>query len=69
MQLEEGLRTYGLLASIRTYPSVWETVFVICKGHPVTANSLIDAFDTLYNESQIKREAEADTHIFLRLYT
>lgn len=46
------------------YPVVWETVFVVGKGHPVTANSLIDSFDIQYSESQVKREAEADTHTF-----
>lgn len=64
LQLEEGLQTCGLLASIRAYPKLWEPVFVIGKGHQVTANSLIDSFDIVYSESQVKREAEADTYTY-----
>ena len=60
----EGLQTCGLLASIRAYPKLWEPVFVIGKGHQVTANSFIDSFDTVYSDSQVKREAEADTYTF-----
>lgn len=62
LQLEEGLQTYGLLASIRAHPAVWETVFVLGKGHEVTANSLIDSFDVKYSDNHAKREAEADTY-------
>ena len=70
LQCEEGLQTYGLLASICQYPVVWGTVFVVGKGHPVTANCLIDSFDIQYSESQVKREAEADTHtFFVSLYS
>lgn len=64
LQLEEGLQTYGLLDSIRSYPAVWETVFVVGKGHQVTASSLIDSFDVLHSESQVKRESEADTYTY-----
>ncbi|CAB3978122.1 Hypothetical predicted protein [Paramuricea clavata] len=54
LQLEEGLQTYGLLASIHTNPTVWETVFVIGKGNSVTASSLIDPFDVKHSENQVK---------------
>ena len=64
LQLEEGLRTYGLLASIRANPTVWETVFVIGKGNQVTASSLIDSFDVEHSENQVKRETEADTFTY-----
>ena len=64
MQLEEGLQTYGLLASIRAHPTVWETVFVIGKGNQVTASSLIDSFDVEHSENQVKRETEADTFTY-----
>ena len=64
LQLEEGLQTYGLLASIRANPTVWETVFVIGKGNPVTASSLIDSFDVKHSENQVKRENKADTFTY-----
>ena len=45
-------------------PKLWEPVFVIGKGHQVTSHSLIDSFDTVYSESQVKQEAEADTYTY-----
>ena len=62
--LEDGLKTYGLLASIQQHPSIWEPVFVSGKGPAVTANSLIECLDTEYSESQVKREKEADTYTY-----
>ena len=64
LQLEEGLQKYGLLASIRANPTVWETVFVIGKGNQVTARALIDSFDVEHSENQVKRETEADTFTY-----
>ena len=64
LQLEEGLQTYGLLASIRANPTVWENVFVIGKGNQITASSLIDLFDVKHSENQVKRETEAGTFTY-----
>ena len=57
LQLEEGLQTYGLLASIHQYSVVLGDCFCCF-------NSLIHSVDVQYSKSQVKQEAEADTHAF-----
>ena len=63
-QLQEGLQLYGLLDSLRQYPDIWEDLFVVGKGTEVTANSLLENFEVLHSDQQMKRNAEADTYTY-----
>lgn len=64
LQLQEGLQLYGLLDSLRQHPSIWEVAFVAGKGIEVTANSLLENFEVLHSDQQMKRESEADAYMF-----
>lgn len=68
MQSEEGLQTYCLHKNIHQHAQIWENVFVIGKGLPVTANSLIESFDVVYSVSQMERELEADTYTYFCVF-
>ena len=41
-KLEEGLKTYGLLKSIREHPLIWEPVFVSGSAPSLTATAFLN---------------------------
>ena len=43
---------------------MWEPVFVVGVGVPVTATMLLDEMHVEYSSSQLKREKEADTFTY-----
>ena len=65
-KLEEGLKTYGLLKSIREQPLIWEPVFVSGSAHNLTATAFLNELLVDFSLSDVKVSAPANFAHFIR---
>lgn len=63
MQLEEGLSSCGVIASIREHPQLWEKVF-LKKGssEDITADDFMDQLVANFSAAQREKEKEIDVY-------
>ena len=59
-KLEDGLKTYGLLKSIREQPLIWEPVFVSGNAHNLTATAFLNELLVDFSLSDVKKQKEID---------
>ena len=59
-KLEEGLKTYGLLKSIREQPLIWEPVFVSGSAPSLTATAFLNELLVDFSLSDVKKQKEID---------
>lgn len=60
-KLEEGLKTYGLLKSIREHPAlIWEPVFVLGSAPRLTATAFLNELLVDFSLSDVKKQKEID---------
>ena len=60
VKLEEGLKTYGLLKSIREGPDMWRPVFVSGCMPSVTATNFLNELVVNFSLSDVKKQQEID---------
>ena len=60
VKLEEGLKTYGLLESIRGSPDRWRPVFVPGCAPSVTATTFLNKLVVEFSLSDVKKQQEID---------
>ena len=59
-KLEEGLKTYGLLKTIREHPLIWEPVFVSGSAPSLTATAFLNELLVDFSLSNVKKQKEID---------
>ena len=64
-KLEEGLKTYGLLKSIREHPLIWEPVFVSGSAPSLTATAFLNELLVDFSLSDVKKQKEIDVFYYL----
>lgn len=68
-QLEDGLKTYGLLFSLRKHPDLWRPVFTEEKNSSsFDVTSLLEHFVFNFSLSQVRKEKEIDVHYHFSNY-
>ena len=60
VKLEAGLKTYGLLKSIRGSPDMWRPVFVPGCEPSVTATTFLNELVVNFSLSDVKKQQEID---------
>ena len=62
LQLEEGLKTYGLLKSIRSNQTFWVPIFTKDDSSGITATQFLDQLLVQHSEFQVQKHQEIDVY-------
>lgn len=68
VKLEEGLKTYGLLKSIREHPLMWKPVFVPGGAPSLTATAFLNELLVTFSLSDVKKQQEIDAYYHFTNY-